>query len=605
MDPTQSRREGSLPTLALAVGFASLAVAAWAARATPPNGYELSIYAATPGIVWAGVVLAMALALATAFAAPTRGLRRAALALGGSAVTLVALLPLLRNYRYRGTADSFTHLGWARDMAAGTTEPVSIFYPAIHVLGLQFDVLGLSLERGLLLVVVVFLVAFLVFVPLFAREISRDGWVVTLAAVSAWLLLPVNHVGTFMMVYPTTQALFLLPALLFVFLLYLDRRTDDDGLLGPLSITPLAPLLALFGVGLLLVHPQQAANVLILFATGVVLQAVARRRWPDHPVAGHRGLLLQTVFLGAAFVAWVGRRDRFVGAVEGVATGIFAPGLGAVDEVAQRSVSLTDMGVGLETLFLRLFVVGAIYALLSGGLVATLLLRRRGGDRRARAMVAYVVAGLVPLTVLFALYFFNTPTLGFRQVGVLMVFGTVLGAMALAAATRRRGTTLPSRTARSALGVALAAVLVVSLLSTFASPFVFKPSSHVTDEQIDGHAAAFEHRGEDMYYSRLTLAAPTARFADAILGVERSTNSNYLGPRDASVPPSNFNRGTLPRAYERPRYITLSRADYARSVRLYDGFRYEREGFERLPRQKGLNRVLSNGVFRLYVVGGA
>jgi hypothetical protein len=597
-------RAGGIPRTVLAggvaAGFAALAASGWTARAAPTAGYELSIYAGTPPGVWVGVAVAGALALVAVLAAPTLGVRLGGLALGASTVTLVSLLPLLRNYRFQGPSDSLTHLGWTGDLLAGTLDPTGLLYPGVHAVAVQLHAVGLSVERALMLTVVVFTVAFLVGVPLAVRAVTDDGWAVALAAVSSWFLLPLNHVGVHMLVFPTTQALFFLPFWVLAFALFLRRR-DAGAAWLPGGVSPTALLLGLFGIAVVLIHPQQAVNLVLVLLAGSVLQVASGRYRPEHRINDNRSLHAQTLFLVAAFLAWTAPRERFRGTVETMLANLAAPGAESVDAVAQRGASLTSMGVGLETLFVRLFLVATVYTVLSAGLFVALVRGRAGLDPGSRTTVAYLVAALVPSTALFGVYFVSTPTLGFRQLGFLMVFGTLLGAMALAALSGGLRARLPSPATRSVLGVVLAALLVVSLLTVFPSPVVYKTSGQVTDQQWEGNALAIRHQGEGMGYARLTLSPHVYRYGDAILGVDGNADVDY----DATtVPADSFNDGTVSAAYDDTRYFKVTEADYRREVMLYDEFRHSRTGFERLSTDPGLNRVASNGMYRLYVVDG-
>ena len=49
--------------------------------------------------------------------------------------------------------------------------------------------------------------------------------------------------------------------------------------------------------------------------------------------------------------------------------------------------------------------------------------------------------------------------------------------------------------------------------------------------------------------------------------------------------------------------MAISESTYQREVVLYNGFRYPERGFERLRTSPGVDRVHSNGEYRLYLVG--
>lgn len=588
---------------ALAVGFLALTVAILLAHRSPTTGYELSIYAATPLPVWVGIGVALAVAVTVAFVTPSGNARTVALLLGGTAVFAVSLLPLIRGYTFQGAGDSLTHLGWVRGIVQGTFEPLALFYPAIHLIGIEINaVTGVELTRGLMLVVAYFFGLFLLSVPLVVRATTDDARAVTFAALASWLILPIDHVGIVFVTYPTAQALFLLPLVLFAFVCYLRRPPAETTL--PFGVSPFGALLALLAVGILFVHPQQAANVLVLFGTVSVIQFVSRWRNPDSLLAGHRTLYAQTTILTVVFAMWVSSREKFRETIQSLVTGTFDPTSGSMSEIGQRDGSLQQIGSDLGELFAKLYLVEAAFALLVAVLVLLVWLDRVDTEPDARAVVSYFGVALVPMTGLFGLYFVATPTYGFRQAGTLMVFATVLGGLALAHLDEGLGSRLTPATARSLIAVVFAAVLVLSVVTLFPSPFVYKSTNHVTQAQMEGHEFALENRGEGMYYSHVELAVPMYRHGDVVYGVPRSDETDYTGTRTGVVDPAVFNDGRVPSAYAQPRYLKVSAADYEREVVMYDEFRYEERGFRQLDSTRGLDKVESTGTFRFYVIDG-
>jgi hypothetical protein len=588
---------------ALAVGFLAVAVTLVAARRLPAVGYELSIYDATPLVVWVAVGAALGIATLVALAPASARVRNVSLVLGGATVVAVALLPFVRNYAFHGAGDALTHLGWTRGIVDGTFEPLSLFYPTIHLIAAELHaVTGLDETRALMLVVVYALTVFLLFVPLTVRTLTDRGLPVALAAVTTWLVLPVDHIGVILQAYPTAQALFFLPLVLFALVCYLRRPVDAGE--RAFGLNPFGVLLAAGSVGMVLLHPQQAVNVLILLGVAASMQFLVRRWAPDRPAAEHRTLYAQTVFLAVVFSVWTIRRERFRGAFRGALNSAFVPGRGSLSAIGQRGTSLAELGGGLADLFLRLYLPEAAFSLLVAGLVLAVWRRRAGLTPDVRAVVAYFVAALVPLTLLFGFYFVATPVISFRQVGLLLVFASVLAPLALAAADGALASLASPRVGRTVIALVLVAALVLSTPTFFASPFMYKSTGHVSQQQFDGHAFALSHRGDGTPYTRLMLSAEMSRYGDALFGVPASDDIDYAATGETTVPPPAFNRGRLAAAYNGTTYLKLSRADYEREVHMYDEFRYRQRGFEAVDDQPRVDKVQTNGVFRLYVING-
>src|SRR6056297_1642396 len=156
--------------LLLTIGFAALSGAPLAAHQAPATAYELSLYRATPTLVWVGLAVAFLTSLVVSATAPSRLLRRIALTLGGASTLTVVALPVLRGYYFYGSADPMTHLGWARDISAGILDPASLFYPGLHTTAvILHETLGYPIRLGILVVILCFAAVFLVFVPLSVR----------------------------------------------------------------------------------------------------------------------------------------------------------------------------------------------------------------------------------------------------------------------------------------------------------------------------------------------------------------------------------------------------------------------------------------------------
>lgn len=584
-----------LKPLLLAAGYLSLAGAALAAHRAPAEGYELSIYASTPTAVW--VLLGGAFLVAIAVSIAWRDREQAlGIVLGTAATTLLVALPVVRDYRYLGAGDALTHLGWARGVATGELSPVALLYPAIHTIAVELEaVMGGSLERGMLLVTVLFTVAYLVSVPMLIRRLTLNRWGFGLAAVSAWLLLPINNVGSHLMPFPTVQAIFFSPVVLFALLVFLERDRGDTRF-HPASATV---LLVLLEGALLIIHPQQAVNVAVILGAVFVTQSVFRRFDPEHSIASHRSVLVPTAALGVMLAVWIPTHPRSQSALSGVSNALLGGGTpGSVATVAQRSGSLSAIGAGVAPIFVKLFGVLIVYLLLSAVAIGSIWLYRTA-DRDLDSIVAYLSVAAFPLVALFAVYFVGTSTMAFRQVAFGGVIATILGAIQLSRSFDGLDRYASLEVTAPLAVVFLAVLVALSLATVFPSPFIVNPSGHVTDQQFDGYESAFDVR--DPAYPIDGIRAGPERFAHGVDGLTEPTDFEVRA-EGSGVPGDAFASGRLPAGYEANSYLIVTDADYQREAVLYRGLRYPKQGFERLDRQPGVDRVLTNGVFDLYVV---
>ncbi|WP_135852547.1 hypothetical protein [Halorussus salinus] len=583
---------------ALLVGFVALAAAILAAHSSPPEAYELSIYAGTPLAFWLGTAAALVVAVFVGLRA-TGMPRRLGLLLGGIGMLAVASLPVLRSYYFFGAGDSLTHLGWAKDISSGELPVVDLLYPATHsVTVLLADATGMELARAMLVMVMAFTATFLLFLPLATWAITHDRRATALAALSGLLFMPVNNISVFDMPHPTTQAIMFLPLVLYLVARYLTRADRDEQLVG----TPTGALLAVASTAVVLVHPQQAANVLVVFVAIVGFQLVAR--FAGSAETGHRTFALQAVLLAGVFAVWTPRHERASGASSALVT-MLSSGLQLGTETTQAAGSVASVGGSIEVLFLKLFSVSVVFCALAGLLVLGGFLGRVE-ESNLMAFSRYFGLALIPLFGLFTAYFVvSYEKLHFRQLGFIMVLVTILGAVALARgldllSTR---TSLSSGSALTLVGVAFVLMLAASVPTVYQSPYMYQSSSHVSEAQMTGYETAVEHRGSSPFVG---IRGAGERWTDGILGYDESRRRSLgAGSLYASethpATGENFTGSYVARHYG-DRYLAFTDRARQQEVRVYDQLRFDRAGFRSLDAAPGLNRVQANGGFQMYQI---
>lgn len=600
------------------LGFLSLVAALLAGHTSPASGYEVSVYLGTPAAFWVAIAVAMVVGISLSLSGRvTRGIRSLGYVLVSGTVVSIAAIPTIRGYHFFGPADSLTHLGWVRDIATGRLDPLEFLYPGVHTSSLMVSELsGLSVTYSIETVVLLFFVVYVVFMPLVVTFMADGWWAIPIGLLSALLFLPVNNVSVFRMAHPTTQAIMLTPFLLYLMFLYLDNSTPywnerRTGLVKRPSRTGL--LLIVAGLSLLYVHPQVAASVLAVLAALSAVQLVARVRWPRSTVANHRLLVGHTVLLGLAFAHWAPRHDRTTHAWGGVVDGIrglVEGGTEPADGAASRGESLAEIGGGIEVLFAKLFGVSLVFCVVAALLIGIALYRVwRGSPSNDNTFVTYAATGLATMTVVFLLYFFSSVTTQyFRQLGLMMVLVTVLGAAGLARVVGAGGdrtsdrlgavSNAPSPSRAGLLGVKflLVVMLIASLATLYRSPYMTQPSDQVPEQHLDGYEIAFERMNEDVPF--MGIRSSGGRERDAVYGVQSARASAF---ENLAVPPPVFNAGNYSDSYDVSRYVVVSERDVTREVEVFGELRYERRGVDRLESHQRVDRVVSNQQVQLYL----
>lgn len=590
-----------LSKLSLVVGYLALLAATVSAYGAPATGYELSVYAATPGVFWVGVAAALAVSLGVALThteSPT--LRDTALVLGGLSVLSVVVLPAIRGYYHYGSGDSLSHAGWARDILAGRLDPVGMLYPGIHTMTIfASELLGVRVGQAQLVVLAAFVAVFLLCTAQCVSFLGQSRYAVPVGAFAALLLLPNNNVSVHLMAHPITQSLLFSPLILYLTLRYVSA--SDDGATGRAVATPMGVALVVASFALILVHPQGALNVLGVLLAVAAFQFAARRVRPDSRVADHRPVYVPTVVAAVAFAVWAPRHPRVQRTIDTVLTRVLQ-GSTPADEISQRSGSLELLGADILGLFVKLFLVSAVFSLLAG-LLALALSRGYLSERRVKrnALLSYVVVALVPLSAAFLVFFVSSMTTQhFRYVGFVMVPITVLGAMALSMSAERLRSVVGDRSVQLGLVVVFLLLFPFPLATVHGGPFIYQPTSDVTKMELSGTNATVEYMDRDVAFAG--VRGGPRRQVDATRGTVGSERLGLRGER-AGIPEGVF-ASNVTTYYDSPRYVPVSRSDYQREVVLYDGFRYPERGFERLRTTPGSNRVHTNGGYRLYLLTG-
>jgi hypothetical protein len=587
--------------LALVVGYLALAGGVLFAYGDPAASYEIDIYTATPLGFWLGIGVALLIAVFVTLYAPEGYVSLAGLTLGGGAMVSVAGLPLLRSYYYYGSGDGLTHLGWVRDLLDGSLSAFGLFYPGLHTSALFVrGVAGTTIPRSLLLIVLAYVLAYLVFIPLCVRSMTSHRGAMLLGGLLGLLVLPINHLGVnYMTPHPISDSILITPVVIYLLINYLTSPTDVFDSRLPISATS-----AVFAVtlgALVLFHPQQAANLIILFITFSGVQFLYRSVRPDSPIADHRTMYGPTVFLIGSFMLWSVGRGRYESSVDAVVRELLSfltggANLGA--STASQGASLTAIGGSIVELFLKLFGVSLVVAALAGLLMLTSIFGRLRDAPDTRALVKYLAIGLVVL-IPYSLVFYigSISELFFRNAGLIMLFSTILGSIALYRYVSGLSELVPIGGVRALLSVVIVAMLALSVVVVFPSPYIFLPNDQVSETQMSGYEFAFEHGVEEV--PTYGLRDGPWRYKHGILGVAGTP----IAQGGRGIPGENLS--TLAGQTSNNRYVAVTEAAREREVQVYRSLRYSRENVSTLDNQPGVSLVQTNGEFDLYLVAGS
>lgn len=579
------------------LGFLTLTGGLLVAHWNPATGYELSIYTATPIGFWIGIVIAFFCSLLLGFWRGREEYRLLGVVLGGLASTAVLALPLIRNYRSHGTSDALTHVGFARELVAGSMTPVDLFYPGIHTLATFIDlVIGFAIWRSMLFVPLLVVVAYFIFVPLVAREIVGGSWATTVGAFSSFLLVPLHQIANTTHAHPSSQAILFTPVVIFLILRYIRSRKDNrwDAILSPTGAALYLGVLAI-----ILYHPQQALNVILLLSAISLLQLVLTRVLAS-PRPAHAPVYSITTFSVIAYTAWLFRYPFATGtavdALESISTYLFGTPPTAGTAVGSQVGSLQAIGVSLPIFYLKLFGVSTVFVVLTAGVVLAAH-RSRFSSMSAKhdtnTVIRYFEFALFLMLLVTLLYFFgDVSEYYFREAGFMLMIGTILGAAGIAYAAGLTTTPRSRATARVTMSVGFAVLLLLSMPVLFNSPYIHRANAHVTDAKVSGYETTFQVTDESSWMAG--VRQEPQRYYDALVSISDN------GRRDGTVNSSEIHR--LQDQRSGAWYLVMHRNTFDREVIAYRGYRYTERDLRAVDRQTRVNRVLSNGHVDLFYI---
>ncbi|WP_137290177.1 hypothetical protein [Natronorubrum halophilum] len=580
--------------LSLIIGFCSVTVAVAVAHNNPATGYELSVYNGTPVLFWIGV--SISLVISVFFSVSEKQYERwGGILLGALSVVNIYALPLIRGYHFVGPFDSMTHWGLTKDLVDGTIPVAELLYPGSHLLASAIHfVTSVSIPHSMMLVVYAFLLSFILFVPLVAQALfSRFNTLLPIVALySAFLLLPINHVAVHLNFHPTSHAIMYSVVPIYCFIRLIQRNRPADLL-----------IFLFVSLSFILIHPQQAANLLLILSTVVVLVIV----FPTFTARNRLRITVELLSVLAFYLlwwVWINQYRTFETAFHRVIVSTFIETV-AGERISDAGVSLAGVGASVEEIFAKLFLVSFIYCLLSAYLLTSLLVRRtRETDEVSKYrydLLLYFMFSMIPVTGLFVVYLSgNVSTQYLRHFGFIMAIVTVFGSIGIIyglGAIRER---FSLEIGRETVAVIILLFLVLSVPIVHTSPYLYRGSGHVTEAQMHGYDATLDTWSEEVTYA--DLSSLTFRYGDATEGFTGHDRNEYYGGQPYEPVPDHFANQSIRDEYEQPKLLTVSDSDRAYHLRSIDGERFDRDDFEYIETEPGVHHVHSSDGFDLYYV---
>ena len=181
----------------------------------PINGYELSIYQATPPIFWIAMIIGLINGALLYYRCYQRNDKLWIIGLFQVLVCNIMILSvsILRGFFYLQRMDSITYVGYSKDILIYGSIPEYNFYPLNTLLiTIISDITNLSLIHSAILLPSFFLLIFILSVFIWSRSISREPIFVAAMSLSSFIIIFAWFVPS---IYYETFCVLMLPLFLY------------------------------------------------------------------------------------------------------------------------------------------------------------------------------------------------------------------------------------------------------------------------------------------------------------------------------------------------------------------------------------------------------
>jgi hypothetical protein len=585
-------------SILLTVGYISLILAIIVIIKSPAAGYELSIYGSTPLHFWIFLILSLFIGIFILIYQAFAGNEWTSLWPPFFLLLLANFvffsLAALRGYAFLGKGDALSHIGWARDIVQGAHFSVSNSYPITHVIVSQYSmVLGVSeFEFGLYLPAL-FTILFMLFILLLAKVVTTSKGQILLIVVSGAIVLPIGAGGVLAQVHPFSLFVLFSPIVFALYFLNLQTYANRFGF----TITFIIVLL-LYAF----VHQLVTLNLILILALLELIRYCLRKSRFKEVEGGrflHSGIDFNPVIiLLIVSLAWVMSFRLFDKEVR-VISQLLSGETFETSATVQLMSRLSDVGVqgfGAFELWFRMYGANAIYILIALVYGITIVYQLFRKKRFCFGELA-LLAACVPIALVFFV------TLGEprhsappREVSFVMVALTVFGGIGLFEMCRKY-IKLPRL--RFVVTTSIIAItLLLSMLSTYRSPYFLAPTNHVTRQDIYGFSWLIQKENPKTGIINMNTTLPR-RFGEAILGSEAAAERGYLKGHAQVISPEQLaNAEELSMLRGGDWYLLLTERDKLVYTELWP--KLSEADFEELNNKPPLALIYSSGEFDIW-----
>ncbi|WP_193310618.1 hypothetical protein [Halorubrum halophilum] len=487
-------------------------------------------------------------------------------------------LPLIRNYYFLGSGDSLSNLGRGRSLLSGDWSYFHEYFlhPGIDGFAVVLTLLtNFGINRSYYLVVLIFGGIYIIFSSLLGATLMKSSRKAEIAIFSSLLLAPINHMGTYLLPRASSMAVLFIPFLIYLFLF--SNNLEDRRYL----------VLSVVLFSLILIHPRVFVSLALAF---VLLSAIIYK---------NKNVISPLYIFGAVLIAyylWVFSKQAFryysVEATTLIYQSIISWSVQGTETVSQATSGANRGTIVIIEYFIKNFLPGLlILGILGLFILHKLISNIKSGERTIehdQKLDRFLII-FIAISVLSGIWFISGVA-WVRFHGLIMAVGIPLGAIAI----DRYYSRLDYRWIRSALSVFFIVLLLLSVASVHASPYLFKESGHVTKASIDGYSTMIQYESTDS--NMVSLRKKTRRYKHQHNGVIEEGEFQRRGS-DKMVPPHLANR-SLHDHYSGSVLLPSTEADRTGLIEVKNGYQLNQSDIEYL--ELNHNRVYTNRDTKFY-----
>ncbi len=570
------------------------------AHEAPATGYEASIYASTPLILWISIVIALVCGVSIIVYAVYKGLEdKATWIIGALLVTLfyviaISIYQIRGYYAWTINGDSATHVLFVKDILGTGHVPASLIYPITHINAAELvnltNINLITLEK---LMPVYFALIFILFVYVLARSVFVNKGQAILVTLVSFLFLP----GTISF-YPNFLANCYFPFFLFILVKIFGKYKLNWILLSLLVIFlyPVFHILPTFIAAVMLATFLLASFVyklidkkykMGLYIYGLLLIVLAT--WSTIWITSF-GIWDYTISSAYKLVTWGGTS--------------YASSLSSQVTQAQSS------GFNVLNYILKLYGVLIVFVLIAIFIFPIVWkeLRTKRTDVLLLVYPSLLTIGVCTV----AMYFLH---LGFGPLRLLFYI-TLISALFVGFAFFKlldKAKTYRSKALHYfVIGTIIVAIVILfinGLSVLYPAPYSIQQNYQTTKEEVYGMSMLLDHRNINFDIVNANLAY--WRFAHLLLPEEeiKAQNIPVSVPSVYSIAaPYHFgydNYTTFSASYPDNAYLLVTQRDYTIYTDIFPNMakdRFTAADFSQLARDTSLYRVYMNGEFDSYYV---